>query len=179
MPNNALFYGCGTALVTPFRDGQVDLDALKGLIDWQIDAEIDALIVLGTTGEPPTLTPRERAEILKCAIEQVAGRVPIIAGTGSNDTATAIRQSVEARRLGADAVLVVTPYYNRASREGLMAHYTAIADSVDCPVVMYNVPSEERVEKVIITEACARGTAAPPLVRRPKPQVNPEIMNAI
>ena len=140
-----LFYGCATALVTPFRGNRVDYDALEGLIDWQLDSGIDALVVLGTTGEPSTLAPSERAAILECAVERVAGRVPLIAGTGSNDTRRAVEQSVEAQRLGADALLVVTPYYNRASREGLIAHYNAVADAVELPVILYNVPGRTGV----------------------------------
>ena len=140
-----LFYGCATALVTPFRGNRVDYDALEGLIDWQLDSGIDALVVLGTTGEPSTLAPSERAAILECAVERVAGRVPLIAGTGANDTRRAVEQSVEAQRLGADALLVVTPYYNRASREGLIAHYNAVADAVELPVILYNVPGRTGV----------------------------------
>ncbi len=135
-----LFYGCATALVTPFRGHRVDYDALEGLIDWQIDSGIDALVVLGTTGEPTALSPDERAGILECAADRIAGRVPLIAGTGSNDTRRAVAQSREAQRLGADALLVVTPYYNRASLPGLIAHYNAVADAVDLPVILYNVP---------------------------------------
>ena len=135
-----LFYGCGTALVTPFRGSRVDYDALEGLIDWQIESGADALVVLGTTGEPPTITGSERGAIIECAAARIAGRVPLIVGTGSNDTRKAAAQSMEAQRLGADALLVVTPYYNKASREGLIAHYNAVADSVDLPIILYNVP---------------------------------------
>ena len=135
-----LFYGCGTALVTPFRGSRVDYDALEGLIDWQIESGVDALVVLGTTGEPPTVSGSEREAIVECAAARIAGRVPLIVGTGANDSRKAVAQSMEARRLGADALLAVTPYYNKASREGLIAHYTAIADSVDAPVILYNVP---------------------------------------
>ena len=137
---SALFHGCGTALVTPFRGGRVDYDALGGLIDWQVASGIDALVVLGTTGEPSTLSASERASILECAVARNARRVPLIAGTGSNDTRTAIRQSQEAQSRGADALLVVTPYYNKTSPEGLMEHFTAIADSVELPIILYNVP---------------------------------------
>ena len=136
-----LFYGCGTALVTPFRGSRVDYDALKALIDWQLDSGVDAIVVLGTTGEPPTISSSERAAIIECAAERCAGRAPLIVGTGANDTKRAIALSTQARRLGADALLVVTPYYNKASREGLLAHYNAVADSVDVPVILYNVPS--------------------------------------
>lgn len=135
-----LFYGSGTALVTPFRGHRVDYDRLEQLIDWQIEAETDALILLGTTGEPCTISPSERSAIIECAVTRCAGRVPIYVGTGSNCTRTAIEQSVEAQRLGADGLLVVTPYYNRTSNRGLIEHYNAIADSVQIPIIVYNVP---------------------------------------
>lgn len=140
-----LFYGCGTALVTPFRANRIDFDALENLIDWQIDSDIDALIVLGTTGEPPTITDAERTSIIECAMARCARRVPLIVGAGANDTRTAIRHAVEAQMLGADALLVVTPYYNRASHQGLIDHYTAIADKVEIPIIMYNVPARTGV----------------------------------
>jgi len=138
--SNALFYGCGTALVTPFRGNRVDYDALERLIDWQLESNVDALVVLGTTGEPASVSAPERAGIIECARARYDRRVPLIVGTGSNDTRTAVRQSVEAQRLGADALLVVTPYYNKASASGLAAHFNAVADAVDLPVIMYNVP---------------------------------------
>ena len=138
---NALFYGCGTALVTPFCGARVDFDALENLIDWQIDEGADALVILGTTGEPATVTESERPAIIECAVARAARRVPVIVGTGSNDTRTAVRQTIEAQTLGADAVLVVTPYYNRTSRAGLAEHYTAVADRAEVPVFMYNVPA--------------------------------------
>ena len=140
-----LFYGCGTALVTPFRGQRVDYDALERLIDWQIDSDIDALVVLGTTGEPCTVTPSERSAIIECAVARVSGRVPLYVGTGSNCTRTAVEQSIEAQRLGADGLLVVTPYYNRSSAAGLTEHYLSVADSVDLPVIVYNVPSRTGV----------------------------------
>ena len=135
-----LFYGCGTALITPFRGQRVDYDRLEELIDWQIDSDIDALIVLGTTGEPCTITPSERSAIIECAVARVSGRVPLYVGTGSNCTRTAVEQSVEAARLGADGLLVVTPYYNKTSSAGLVEHYLTIADSVNIPIIVYNVP---------------------------------------
>lgn len=140
-----LFYGCGTALVTPFRGNRIDFDALENLIDGQIDADIDALVVLGTTGEPESISEAERSAIIECALTRCARRVPMIVGTGANDTRTAIRRAVEAQMLGADALLVVTPYYNRASNQGLIEHYTAIADRVEIPIIMYNVPSRTGV----------------------------------
>lgn len=135
-----LFYGCSTALVTPFRGQRVDYDALESLIDWQIDSDIDALIVLGTTGEPCTITPSERSAIIECAVSRVSGRVPLYVGAGSSSTRTAIEQSIEAERLGADGLLVVTPYYNKTSAAGLIEHYFSIADSVHLPIIVYNVP---------------------------------------
>ena len=140
-----LFYGCGTALVTPFKVNRVDFDALEGLIDWQLDCGADAIVVLGTTGEPAAITESERSAIVECAAARCLHRAPLVVGTGSNDTRRAVAQSVEARRLGAEALLVVTPYYNRASRAGLIAHYNAVADSVDIPVIMYNVPARTGV----------------------------------
>ena len=135
-----LFYGSAAALVTPFHSNRVDYDALERLIDWQIDHETDALLILGTTGEPCTITPSERSAIIECAVSRVSGRVPVYIGTGSNCTRTAIAQSVEAERLGADGLLVVTPYYNKASASGLIEHYTSIADQVHLPIIVYNVP---------------------------------------
>lgn len=144
MQNN-LFYGCGTALITPFSGDQVDFDRLESLIDWQIDSGSDALIVLGTTGEASTIAPFERSAIIECAITRCAGRVPVYVGTGSNCTQTAVAQSIEAARLGADGVLVVTPYYNKASNSGLIEHYFAIANRIDVPIIVYNVPSRTGV----------------------------------
>lgn len=135
-----LFYGCGTALVTPFKGNRIDFDALEALIDWQLDEGADAIVALGTTGEPATIPDSERSAIVECAAARCARRAPLIVGTGSNDTRKAVALSTEAQRLGADAVLVVTPYYNKASREGIIEHYNAVADSVDIPVIMYNVP---------------------------------------
>ena len=140
-----LFYGCGTALVTPFRGNRVDFDALEALIDWQLDEGADAIVVLGTTGEPATVSDSERCAIIECAAARCDRRAPLIVGTGSNDTRRAASLSAEAQRLGADAVLAVTPYYNRASRAGLIGHYNAVADAVDIPIIMYNVPGRTGV----------------------------------
>lgn len=136
-----LFYGSGTALVTPFRGQRVDYDRLEELIDRQIEAETDAIIILGTTGEPSTITPPERSAIIECAVSRCAGRLPLYVGSGSSSTKTAVEQSVEAMRLGADGLLVVTPYYSKASKSGIVEHYLSIADSVDIPIIVYNVPS--------------------------------------
>ena len=135
-----LFYGSGVALVTPFCGNKVDYDRFEQLIDWQIESGTDALIVLGTTGEPATIAPSERSAIIECAVTRCAGRIPLYVGTGSNCTRIAVEQSIEAQRLGADGLLVVTPYYNKTSCQGLIEHYSAIADSVRIPIIVYNVP---------------------------------------
>ncbi len=139
----AVFKGAGVAIVTPmYDDGKVNYDKLGEIIDFQIDNGTDAIIICGTTGESSTLTHGEHLKTIKYAIDKTAKRVPVIAGTGSNCTETAIMLSTEAVSYGADAVLVVTPYYNKATQKGLIAHYTAIAESVpDTPLIMYNVPS--------------------------------------
>lgn len=138
----SIFEGAGVALVTPFQeDGSVDFGKLKELVDYQIENGTDAIIICGTTGESSTLTHEEHLECIQKCIEYVDGRVPVVAGTGSNCTETAIYLSTEAEKYGADALLVVTPYYNKATQKGLIAHYTAIANSVKIPIIMYNVPS--------------------------------------
>lgn len=135
-----LFYGSATALVTPFEKGKVDFRALEALINWQISEGTDALVILGTTGEPSTLSREERRDVISCAAEAIAGRCPMIVGAGANCTKTAVAYASEAEALGADALLVVTPYYNKANDEGLLRHFTAIADAADLPVILYNVP---------------------------------------
>lgn len=138
----AIFEGAGVAIITPFlEDGSVDYPKLKELVDFQIENGTDAIIICGTTGESSTLTHEEHLECIRRCVEFVAGRVPVVAGTGSNCTETAIYLSTEAEKYGADALLVVTPYYNKATQKGLIAHYTAIANSVKLPIIMYNVPS--------------------------------------
>ena len=137
-----IFKGIATALITPFKaDGSIDFDAYGKIIDWQIESGIDALVSCGTTGENPTLSDEEHRAVLKYAVERTAGRVPLIAGTGSNDTQHAIDMTKYACSIGADAVLVVTPYYNKATQNGLVQSFTAIADASTVPVVLYNVPS--------------------------------------
>ncbi len=135
-----VFTGVGTALITPFRDGKVDEDAFVRLMEFQIREGVAALIVAGTTGEGSTLSGEEHARLIALAVETVKGRVPVIAGTGSNDTAAAIRKTRAACEAGADAVLLVTPYYNKTTQRGLIAHYRAIADASDKPCILYNVP---------------------------------------
>ena len=136
-----IFKGIATALITPFRDGQVDYEAMGRLIDWQIDSGINALVICGTSGEGPTLTDEEHRECIRFSVERAAGRVPIIAGTGSNDTAYAISLTKFACEVGADAMLVVTPYYNKATQNGLVTSFKAIADASTKPLIVYNVPS--------------------------------------
>ena len=139
--NGYIFRGAATALVTPFRDGEVDFDALGHLIERQITSGIDALVICGTTGESATLSDREHREVLSFAIEAACGRIPMIAGTGSNDTAHAIETSRFASSLGYDALLVVTPYYNKATERGLVKSFSAIADAANSPIILYNVPT--------------------------------------
>ena len=128
----SIFKGAGVALVTPFKDDlSVDYEQLKKLVDFQIENGTDAIIVCGTTGESSTLTEEEHSEAIKVVAQHAAGRVPVIAGTGSNDTATAIKLSQHAEKDGVDGLLLVTPYYNKATQKGLIAHYTAIAESVN------------------------------------------------
>ena len=136
-----LFKGAATALVTPFRNGEVDYKCLGALIDRQIDLGISALVICGTTGEAPTLSNIEHKRILSFALERAGGRLPMIAGTGSNDTAHAIEMSRFASSLGYDALLTVTPYYNKASESGLIKSFTAIADAAEKPIILYNVPT--------------------------------------
>ena len=136
-----VFTGAATALITPFKNNTIDYDAFGRLIEWQIEEGIDALVICGTTGEGSTLTDDEHREALKFAVEKVKGRVPVIAGTGSNDTAYAIELTRYACEVGSDAVLVVTPYYNKATQKGLIESFTAIADASTKPVILYNVPS--------------------------------------
>ena len=136
-----VFTGAATAIVTPFKNGEVDYDSFGALIDFQLDGGIDALVVAGTTGEASTLTDDEHIGVIKYAVEKVNGRVPVIAGTGSNDTAYGIDLSRQACAVGADALLVVTPYYNKATPKGLIKNFIATADAVSKPIILYNVPS--------------------------------------
>ena len=138
---NTIFTGMATAMVTPMTPEGVDYEALGRFIDFQLASGINALVAVGTTGESATLSPEERKKVISFTIDQVAGRIPVIAGTGTNNTQHAIDYSVSASQAGADALLVVTPYYNKATQNGLIAHFTAIADKVDKPIILYNVPS--------------------------------------
>lgn len=149
---NTIFTGAGVAIVTPMNaDGSINWDEFGRLIDFQIENSTDAIIVCGTTGESATMTDEEHVECIRYCIERVNKRVPVIAGTGSNDTKYAVALSKEAEKLGADALLVVTPYYNKTSQRGLVAHFTAIADSVNIPIILYNVPSRTGVNIALDT----------------------------
>lgn len=153
MKKITIFEGAATALITPTNAQGVDYPALEKLINWQIEQGIDGLVICGTTGEGSTLTDAEHKEVLRFSLEVAAGRVPMIAGTGSNDTAYAISMTRHACELGYDAVLVVTPYYNKATQKGLIASFTAIAEASTKPVILYNVPSRTGVNIEPVTAA--------------------------
>ena len=140
-----IFCGCATAIITPFTSDGVDYAALKKLVDFQIEEGIDAIVVCGTTGEASTMNYTEKMRTIETVLTQANGKIPIIAGTGSNNTETAIALSRDADHLGVDAVLVVTPYYNKATQAGLIKHYETIADAITKPVILYNVPSRTGV----------------------------------
>lgn len=149
-----IFKGAGVALVTPMnKDGSVNYETLEQLIEFQIKNGTDAIITCGTTGESATLTPEEKRKVIKFTIEKTAKRIPVIAGTGCNNTQAALMSSLEAQELGADGLLIVTPYYNKTSQSGLIKHYTYIADRVHIPIILYNVPSRTGVN--INPETCA------------------------
>ncbi len=141
MNKATLFRGVGTALITPMTEDTVDYPALERLLEWQIAMGVNAIISCGTTGEGSTLTDEEHREVLRFTVEKVAGRIPVIAGTGSNDTAYAIDLTKYACEVGADGMLVVSPYYNKATQKGLIQSFTAIADASTKPIILYNVPS--------------------------------------
>ena len=139
---NTIFTGAAVAIVTPMNaDGSINYDVFADIIEEQIAGGTDAIVVCGTTGEASTMTDEEHIEAIRFTVEKVAKRIPVIAGTGSNDTGYAIELSKEAEAVGADALLQVTPYYNKTSQRGLVAHFTAIADAVNIPIILYNVPS--------------------------------------
>lgn len=137
----SIFTGSGVAIVTPFKDnGDVNFDKLRELLDFQLENETDAIIIVGTTGEASTMTDEEQVEVVKFTVDHIAGRIPVIAGAGSNDTRHGINLSKMCEEAGADALLQVTPYYNKTSQKGLYEHFKAIAESVDIPIVLYDVP---------------------------------------
>ena len=156
----AVFVGAATALITPMHaDGAVDLAGVRRLVSQQIESGIDALVVCGTTGECATLSRKEHLQIIAAAVEEGAGRVPVIAGTGSNDTAFSVQTSKEAAAIGADALLSVTPYYNKTTQEGLFRHFTHIAEQAQLPMIVYNVPSRTGMD--LSVETCVRLAAHP------------------
>lgn len=149
---NTIFTGAAIAIITPMNaDGSINFDELGRLIDWQIEQGTDAVVICGTTGEASTMTDDEHLETIRYAVERTAGRVPVIAGTGSNDTAYAVSLSKEAEKVGADALLLVTPYYNKTSQRGLIAHFTAVADAVNIPIVLYNIPGRTGIGMEVST----------------------------
>ncbi|KAJ04418.1 4-hydroxy-tetrahydrodipicolinate synthase [Sulfitobacter mediterraneus] len=141
-----MFTGSMPALVTPFRNGELDLETLKKLVEWHIGEGSDGLVPVGTTGESPTLTHREHEIVVEEVVKAAAGRVPVIAGAGSNNTTESIRLARHAESVGADAVLVVTPYYNKPTQRGLIAHFTAVHDCCNLPVIIYNIPGRSVVD---------------------------------
>lgn len=158
-----IFTGAGVAIATPFfEDGSINFDELGRLIDFNIDNGTDAIIICGTTGESATMSDEEHIECIKYAVDKVAKRIPVIAGTGSNDTKYAIHLSQEAEALGADALLLVTPYYNKASQAGLIKHYQMIAESVSLPIIVYSVASRTGVN--ILPETCVELAKIPNIV---------------
>ena len=141
-----IFQGMATAMVTPMdARGNIDYEAMGRFIDWQIDSGINALVVMGTTGENATIEPEDQTRVIRFAVERTAGRIPVIAGTGTNNTEHVLRNTREACRVGADAVLVVTPYYNKATQNGLIKHFYTVADASTVPVIVYNVPGRTGV----------------------------------
>lgn len=149
---NTIFTGAGIAIITPFNpDNTINYERLGEMIDHQIENGTDAIIICGTTGEASTMSDQEHIDCIKFAVEHTAGRVPVIAGTGSNDTAYAIELSKEAEAAGVDGLLVVTPYYNKATQKGLILHFNAIADAVNIPIILYNIPGRTGVNMEVST----------------------------
>ena len=157
-----IFKGCGTAISTPFTNDGVNFEEFGKLIEFQISEGVDSIIVCGTTGESSTMTEKEKKDTIKYAIDKVNGRIPVIAGTGSNNTAYAIEMSKYAESDGADALLVVTPYYNKTTQSGLVAHYKAIAESTSLPIIVYSVSSRTGVN--ITAETCLELSKIPNIV---------------
>lgn len=148
---NPMFKGSLVALITPFKNGAVDEAAFRKFVDWQIEQGTDALVPTGTTGESPTLSHDEHKQVVEICIDQAAGRVSVIAGTGSNSTEEAIELTAHAKEAGADAALVVTPYYNKPTQEGMYRHFKAIVDAVDIPVIIYNIPPRSVIDMSVET----------------------------
>src|SRR5271165_7563452 len=151
MEKRAKFHGSMPALVTPFKDGKIDEPAYRALIDWQINSGSHGLVPVGTTGESPTLSHEEHRAAIDICIDEARGRVPVIAGAGSNNTVEAIELARHAERSGADAVLVVTPYYNKPTQEGLYQHFKAVNDAIGIPILIYNIPARSVVDMSVDT----------------------------
>ncbi|MCB1548689.1 MAG: 4-hydroxy-tetrahydrodipicolinate synthase [Hyphomicrobiaceae bacterium] len=148
-----MFKGSFTALITPFKGGKIDEPAFRRLVDWQIDEGTHGLVPVGTTGESPTLSHAEHKRVVELCVETAKGRVPVVAGAGSNSTAEAIDFSLHAQEAGADAVLIVTPYYNKPTQEGLYQHFKAINDAISIPIVIYNIPGRSVIDMTVETMA--------------------------
>jgi 4-hydroxy-tetrahydrodipicolinate synthase len=146
-----MFRGSLTALITPFKKGKLDEQAFQDFVNWQIDQGTHGLVPCGTTGESPTLTHEEHHRVVEMCVEVAKGRVPVIAGAGSNSTAEAIELTKRAKKSGADAALIVTPYYNKPTQDGLMLHYLSIANSVDLPLIIYNIPGRSVIDMSLET----------------------------
>jgi len=157
-----MFSGCLVALITPFKEGEVDYAELRELVDWHVEQGTDGLVPCGTTGESPTLSFEEHEKVIVTVVEQVGGRIPVVAGTGSNNTAEALRLTRFAKEAGADGVLMITPYYNKPTQEGMYRHFQAVAEEVDIPLVLYNVPGRTGVN--LAPETVARLAEAPNIV---------------
>jgi len=151
MSKKTLFTGAGTALITPFTEDGVNFDALGKIIDFQIDEGIDALIICGTTGEAATMPDREHLSVIEYSVKRANGRVPVIAGTGSNDTAHCVELSTESEKLGADGLLIATPYYNKCTQKGLMMHFDKVLEKVSLPIILYNIPGRTGMQFSIDT----------------------------
>jgi 4-hydroxy-tetrahydrodipicolinate synthase len=151
MSGGERFRGSITALVTPFRDGAVDEDSFRAFVEWQIESGTHGVVPVGTTGESPTLTPQEHNRVVEICVDQVKGRVPVIAGAGSNSTAEAVEFARHGEKAGADALLVVTPYYNKPTQEGLFQHFAAVNDAVGIPIFIYNIPGRSIVDMSVDT----------------------------
>lgn len=159
---NILFKGCGTAIATPFNKDGINFEEFKKLLEFQVEENADAIIVCGTTGESSTMTEEERKQAIKFTVDTIAKRIPVIAGTGGNNTLEAISMSQYAQQVGADGVLLVTPYYNKTTQAGLIAHYTAISESISIPIILYNVPSRTGLN--INPETCLELSKIPNIV---------------
>ena len=157
-----MFSGCLVALVTPFKEGGVDYAELRNLVDWHLEQGTDGLVPCGTTGESPTLSFEEHEKVIVTVVEQVGGRIPVVAGTGSNNTAEALRLTRFAKDAGADGALMITPYYDKPTQEGMYRHFQAVAEKVDIPIVLYNVPGRTGVN--LAPETVARLAEAPNIV---------------